>query len=168
RLDARLLHGERLVDGISASVGPSQLGSNFYIVATVKDGVDPARVEAAIDEEIARLVAEGPGEDELARARTTVRAGFIRGIERIGGFGGKADVLAECAVYAGDPGCFRAELATLAGATAQDLRQAGARWLGEGSHTIVVEPGERMPLAEERSEEHTSELQSRENLVCRL
>ena len=40
-------------------------------------------------------------------------AGFIRGIERIGGFGGKADALAECAVYTGDPGCFRDSLATI-------------------------------------------------------
>ena len=38
------------------------------------------------------------------------KAGFVRGIERIGGFGGKADALAECAVYTGDPGCFRDSL----------------------------------------------------------
>jgi zinc protease len=30
-------------------------------------------------------------------------AEFIRGVERIGGFGGKADVLAECAVLVGKP-----------------------------------------------------------------
>lgn len=149
RLDARLLHGEKLVDNISTMAGASQLGSNFYLVATVKDGVDPEKVEAIIDEEIARLVAEGPTADELERARTMIRAGFIRGIERIGGFGGKADVLAECAVYAGDPGCFREQLANVESATARDLMQAGARWLGDGSHTIVVEPGARTPLAEE-------------------
>ncbi|NLW96486.1 M16 family metallopeptidase [Luteimonas wenzhouensis] len=149
RLDSRLLHGDRLVDGVSASVSPGQLGSNFYIVATVKEGVDPAQVEAVIDEELARLVGEGPTAEELERARTTIRAGFIRGIERIGGFGGKADVLAECTVFHGDPGCFREQLATLSSATADDVRRAGARWLGEGSHTIVVEPGERTPLPEE-------------------
>src|SRR5690606_41733227 len=31
-----------------------------------------------------------------------------------------------------------------------------------------VQPGQRNPFQPERSEEHTSELQSRENLVCRL
>ncbi|TYT26263.1 insulinase family protein [Luteimonas viscosa] len=149
RLDTRLLHGEKLVDNISAMAGPSQLGSNFYIVATVKQGVDPARVEAIIDEEIARLVAHGPSADELERARTMIRAGFIRGIERIGGFGGKADVLAECTVYEGDPGCFREQLANVEAASARDLMAVGAHWLGEGSHTIVVEPGERTALAEE-------------------
>ena len=148
RLDTRLLHGDQLVDNISAAVGPSQLGSNFYIMATVKEGVDPAKVEAIIDEEIARLVAEGPTADELERARTMIRAGFIRGIERIGGFGGKADVLAECTVYEGDPGCFRTQLANLRSASAGDIMQAGKRWLGEGSHTIVVAPGERTALAE--------------------
>ncbi len=148
RLDTRLLHGEKLVDNVSAMAGSSQLGSNFYIVATVKQGVDPARVEAIIDEEIARLVAEGPTEDELARARTMIRAGFIRGVERIGGFGGKADVLAECTVFEGDPGCFRTQLANYAATTAEDIRAVGAKWLREGSHTIVVEPGERTPLAE--------------------
>ncbi|MGJ4730937.1 M16 family metallopeptidase [Luteimonas sp. SDU101] len=148
RLDARLLHGEKLVDSIGAMAGASQLGSTFYVVATVKQGVDPAKVEAIIDEEIARLVAEGPTAEELERARTMIRAGFIRGVERIGGFGGKADVLAECAVFEGDPGCFRGQLANYASATAADLRAVGAKWLGAGSHTIVVEPGERSALVE--------------------
>jgi len=148
RLDARLLHGDRLVDSISAGAWPSQLGSNFGIVATIKQGVDPAKVEAIIDEEIARLVADGPTADELARAKTMIRAGFIRGVERIGGFGGKADVLAECTVYEGDPGCFRASLANYAATTAADVKAVGAKWLGAGSHTLVIEPGERTPLVE--------------------
>jgi hypothetical protein len=61
-------------------------------MATVKPGVDPAKVEAAIDEEVKKLVTAGPTAAELEQAKTVTRAGFIRGIERIGGFGGKADV----------------------------------------------------------------------------
>ncbi len=149
RLDQRLLHGEQLVDSVSAGAWPSQLGSNFGIIATVKQGVDPAKVEAIIDEELDRLIAEGPTADELARAKTMIRAGFVRGIERIGGFGGKADALAECAVYTGDPGCFRASLATVDAVTVADLQAVGRTWLGVGDHTIVVEPGERVALEEE-------------------
>jgi predicted Zn-dependent peptidase len=55
--------------------------------------VPHARVETAIDEELKRFIAKGPTEAELARARTSIRAGFVKGLERIGGFGGKADVL---------------------------------------------------------------------------
>jgi zinc protease len=149
RLDKRLLHEDKLVDSVSSDVGPSQLGSNFFVMATVKQGVDPAKVEAIIDEEINRLVADGPTATELSQAKTMFRAGFIRGIERIGGFGGKADALASCTIYEDDPGCFRKSLATIQDTSADELKAVGAKWLGVGDHTLVVEPGERTALAEE-------------------
>ncbi|UNK58613.1 insulinase family protein [Pseudoxanthomonas daejeonensis] len=151
RLDRRLVHEEKLVDKVSAYVQPFELASTFYIEADVKQGVDPAKVEAIIDEELRKLLAEGPTAAELAQAQTMIKAGFVRGVERIGGFGGKADALAECAVYAKDPGCFRTSLDVIAKASAADLQKSGARWLGEGSHTLVVLPGERTVLAEEAS-----------------
>lgn len=151
RLDQRLLHQDKLVDNVSAGAYSSQLGSNFMIMATVKQGVDPAKVEAIIDEEVRKLINEGPTAAELARGKTAFRAGFIRGIERIGGFGGKADALAECTVYEGDPGCFRRSLKVINDATAADVRGIGAKWLGPGDHTLVVEPGTRVALTEEPS-----------------
>lgn len=151
RLDQRLLFKDQLVDNVSAAAYTSQLGSNFLINATVKKGVDPAKVEAAIDEELKKLLRDGPTQAELNQARTAIKAGFIRGIERIGGFGGKADVLAECAVYTRDPGCFRASLKTIDTATIAQLKTTGNAWLGagKGSHTLVVTPGERTPLPED-------------------
>ncbi|MBD7924106.1 M16 family metallopeptidase [Xanthomonas bonasiae] len=149
RLDRRLVHEDKLVDQISAGAWPSQLGSSFGIIATVKQGVDPAKVEAVIDEELRKLLDKGPDKDELLRAKTAFRAGFVRGIERIGGFGGKADALAECTVFTGDPGCFRTSLATIESTRARDLKAVGRKWLGKGDHTLVVEPGERVALAEE-------------------
>ncbi len=151
RLDQRLLFKDQSVDNVSASVFSMQLSSGFFINATVKQGVDPAKVEAAIDEELERLLRDGPTQAELDQARTTIKAGFIRGIERIGGFGGKADVLAECAVYERNPGCFRNSLKTLDTATVAHIKAAGNAWLGagKGSHTLVVTPGERVPLPED-------------------
>ena len=151
RLEKRLVHEDKLVDSVSAAVSESQLGSNFMVVATVKDGVDPAKVEAIVDEELEKLLAEGPTAEEVAQAKTVIRAGFIRGIERIGGFGGKADALAACEIYAGDPGCFRATLDNVAAVTPSQLQAAGREWLGDGDHTLVVQPGERTPLAEDEA-----------------
>src|SRR3712207_7513471 len=45
----------------------------------------------------------------------------------------------------------------------QDLRR-----LGDGEHQARHPPCAFVPLAGDRSEEHTSELQSRQYLVCRL
>lgn len=148
RLDKRLVFDDKLVDNVSIGTSASQLGSNFIVSASVKQGVDPALVEKAIDEEVKKLLAEGPTAAETAQARTVLKAGFIRGIERIGGFGGKADALAECAVFTGNPGCFRDSLKTIDRVTAAELRDAGARWLGNGSHTLQVLPGKRTALAE--------------------
>ena len=151
RLDQRLFFRDKLVDNVSASADYSQLSSNFMISATVKQGVDPAKVEAAIDEELKALLRDGPTQVELDQARAVIKAGFIRGVERIGGFGGKADVLAECAVYTGNPGCFRNSLKTINTATIAQIKTVGANWLGagKGSHTLVVTPGERKPLPED-------------------
>lgn len=151
RLDKRLLHQDKLVDSISASAYASQLSSNFLITADVKQGVDPAKVEAVIDEELRRLLKEGPTKTELEQARTVFKAGFVRGIERIGGFGGKADALAECTVYTGDPGCFRDSLEIIETATAADLKAIGNQWLTLGSHTLVVVPGPRTAVEEDPS-----------------
>ncbi|MEO8743179.1 MAG: pitrilysin family protein [Lysobacteraceae bacterium] len=140
RLDRRLVHQDKLADHVSASLNPSELGGQFYIIADVKKGVDPAKVEAIINEELNKLLKDGPSATELAQAQTVFKAGFIRGIERIGGFGGKADALAECAVFTDDPGCFRKSLQTWASATPQQIAAVGRKWLGKGDYTLVVEP----------------------------
>jgi zinc protease len=157
RLDRRLVHQDKLVDSVAAFANGQQLSGGFMITADVKQGVDPKAVEAVIDEELAALIENGPTADELARAKTTRRASFVRQIERIGGFGGKADVLAECAVFTGRPDCFRTALARVDEAKAGDLQRAARRWLGEGSHTLVIAPGERVPTPDDKpSAEHVA------------
>jgi predicted Zn-dependent peptidase len=151
RLDIRLVHHDKLADHVSAYASSSELGSSFYITADVKQGVDPARVEAIIDEELQRLLRDGPSADETTRARTVFKAGFIRGIERIGGFGGKADALAECAVFTGNPGCFRDSLKVLDTATPAELKSAADHWLGKGDFTLVVSPGALPPTVADAS-----------------
>ena len=140
RLNTRLLHEEQLVTNVSASAMSLEISGVFMITATLRDDADPARVEAIIEEELERLVRRGPTRSELTQAKTQFRAGFIRGVERIGGFGGKSDVLASCAVYTGNPGCFRDRLDNIERATAADLRAIGARRLGQGDHTLTIKP----------------------------
>ncbi len=140
RLDARLVHRDQVADGVSAFNFGMEIAGLFGIQVDVKADRDPAAVEKVLDEELSRLLAEGPTKEELERARTVVRAGFVRGIERIGGFGGKADVLAECQVFHGDPGCFRKALATIDAATPAQVRDVARRWLSQGNYTLTVLP----------------------------
>jgi zinc protease len=140
RLYKRLVYDDQIATDVNAFQGESEIGSNFVITATAKPGGDLAAVEKAIDEELARLIKEGPTADELSRVKTQYFAHFIRGIERIGGFGGKSDILASNTVYGGDPGFYKTRLAREADATVGAVRQAAADWLSDGVYILDVVP----------------------------
>ena len=140
RLYKRLVYDEQVATGVSASLDTREIASQFYVMTTVRPGGDAARVEQAIREEIAKLLQEGPTEAELERVKTQRRASFIRGVERIGGFGGKSDVLAQGTVYTGNPEAYKVTLERVAGATAQTVRDAARRWLSDGLYVLEVRP----------------------------
>jgi predicted Zn-dependent peptidase len=140
RLYQRLVYQDKLVDSVSADVSAFALGSQFQIQADVKQGVDPAKVEAVIDEVLKQFLAEGPTQDELDRAKVAGRAGFVRGLEKVGGFGGKAVILAEGQVYRGDPGAYKKDLQRVADATVASIKTAADRWLNKGSYDLTVLP----------------------------
>jgi len=140
RLYKRLVYDDQIATSVMAGQSTGEIGSTFEIVASVKPGGDPAAVERAVREELERLLDKGLTRDELERARTDQLAGFIRGVERIGGFGGKSDVLAEHQVYGGDAGLFRQRLALVKRATTAEVRDAARRWLSDGVHVLTVRP----------------------------
>jgi zinc protease len=140
RLYKRLVFDEQIATDATAYVDLREIGGLFVIQASARPGLDIARVEKAIDAELARFLAQGPTAAELERAKVQRRAGFIRGIERIGGFGGKSDVLAQGQVFAGRPDFYRVRLQRIAAATPQQLRSAALRWLSDGVYTLEVQP----------------------------
>jgi hypothetical protein len=103
-------------------------------------GQDLAAVDAAIEEEVGRFMAEGPTADEIERIVTTRKADFIRGAERVGGFGGKSDILAQNEVYLGDPGDYQTTLARWQAADAEALRAVAGKWMAKGHYALEVHP----------------------------
>jgi zinc protease len=140
RLYKRLVYDEQVATDVVAYVDLREIGGQLVVRATAKPGGDLARVERAIDEELARFIQSGPTASELRRVKTQSRANFIRGIERIGGFGGKSDVLAVNEVFAGSADHYQVTRQRIAAATAADLRSAAARWLTDGDWTLEVRP----------------------------
>ncbi len=140
RLYKRLVYDEKIATDVRAFIDDREIASLFEIVATVSPGVEAAKVESAIEEELSRLLAEGPDAAEVERAANRSRARFVRGAERIGGFGGKSDILAACQVYFGDPDCWRQHLANLRAATPDQLVATGRRWLSAGRYLLEVTP----------------------------
>ncbi len=140
RLYQRLVYQDKLVDSVSVGVQSFALASQFVLTADVKQGVDPAKVEKAIAEEWAKFLKQGPTDEELERSRMSSRSGFIRGLEKVGGFGGKATVLAESQVFRGDPAAYKLDLDRIQQATPETVKAAANRWLAKGDYTLTVLP----------------------------
>ena len=140
RLYKRLVYDDQLATNIAAFVNPREIGGQFGISAMARPGVSLDRIEKAIDEEMARFLKDGPTPEEVNRVRTQYLANFIRGIDQIGGFGGKADVLAMSQTYLGDPGAFKVKLNRVQAATPAKLQEAAKRWLSDGEYVIEVQP----------------------------
>ncbi|HTC24526.1 MAG TPA: pitrilysin family protein, partial [Gemmatimonadales bacterium] len=140
RLYKRLVYDEQIATNVSADIERREIAGIFTIQATARPGDDLTKVERAVDEELTRFLRTGPTPAELARAKTQFRAGFIRGIERIGGFGGKSDILAQGEIFAGRPDAYKARLARIASATPADLQNAAKRWLSDGDYVLEVNP----------------------------
>jgi len=140
RLYKRLVYDEQIATHVSASLDLREIGGLFVIEASAVPGVELARVEKAVDQEMARFLASGPTATEMKRVKTQNRATFIRGVERIGGFGGKSDVLAQGEVFAGRPDFYKVRLARVQQATPAKLLSSAKRWLGDGVYTLEVHP----------------------------
>lgn len=140
RLYKRLVYEEQLATQVQAYLDQREIASLFMIEATAKQGVELAKIEAIIDEELNKFISEGPTAAEVARVQTQYQAAFLRGIERIGGFGGKSDILAQNLVFAGNPEQYKVTLARVRQATPQALHQAAKAWLSDGVYNLEVHP----------------------------
>ena len=151
RLDNILVRDEKIAVAVTAQHQPFHRVGLFEVTATVKPGVDPALVERRLDEIMADYLANGPSEDEVRRAATQDVAGRIRGLEQVGGFGGKAVALAEGQVYAGNSEFYRETLQRYAATSPAEVRTAMQQWLGRPALTIRLEPGDRPPYVEAKA-----------------
>ena len=140
RLYKRLVYDDQIATDVSAYVDAREIAGLFTITASAKPGVELRAVEKAVDEEMARFLRDGPTADELARVKTQRIAGVIRGLERIGGFGGKSDVLATSQVFGGSPDAYKANLKMIEEARPEDVLETAKRWLSDGVYILEIHP----------------------------
>ncbi len=140
RLYKRLVYDEQIATAVTATVDLKEIAGQFMITATAKPGGNLESIERAIDEELSRFLDGGPTPRELRRVKAQAEARFIRGVERIGGFGGKSDVLARNQVFVGDADYYKVRLEEIRSVTPSQLRDVARRWLSDGEFVLELEP----------------------------
>ena len=150
RLYKRLVYEDQIATDAVAYISASEIAGQVVLQASAQPDGDLAAVEAALDGELAKFIKEGPAPKELERVKTVHQARFIRGAERIGGFGGKSDILARNEVYTGDPSHFKKMLAWAEGATADEIRAVVAEYLSDGVYVLEIHPAPERTISESK------------------
>jgi len=140
RLYKRLVYKDQIATSATANDNNSEIGGTFSLVLTAKPNIDIGKLEQAAGEELARFIKDGPTEAELQIAKTQIFGNYARIVERIGGFGGKSDLLASCQTFTGNPECYKTYLRRIQAATPASVRKAAEEWLSDGDYVLDVEP----------------------------
>ena len=137
RLQKALVYDKPLVSDVAAFQISLEISGVFVVQATARPGASLDDIQRVIATEISRLAKLGPTTQELNRAKTKREYNFITGLERIGGFGGKADLLNQYNTYLGNAAKFEWDIQRYRGLDAAAVKSAAARWLDTDKRVVL-------------------------------
>jgi zinc protease len=134
RLYKRLVYDEKIAQTVGAFNNGQLLSGDFFVRITGRPDVALPRLQAAVDEEIARLAQTPPTAEELQRVVSGIETAAVRGLETTAG---KADQLNSYLYYTGDPGYVDEDLARFRSVTPADVQRVAREYL-VGKNRVVV------------------------------
>ncbi|MFV8781747.1 M16 family metallopeptidase [Microbulbifer sp. SA54] len=139
----RLVRDEQVATSVSAFYYGRQLAGQLLIMVDVKPGQSVDAVEKLLNDELAEFAKNGVRVEELKRIKQSEFAGLVKGLEKIGGFGGKTDILARSEFYYDDPGALLDSLKDYAAVTAEEVQNTAHKWLRPEHYTLIIEPKDK-------------------------
>jgi len=110
RLYKSLVYEKQIAQEIYAYQYSHEISGSFHIVATAKPGISLDRLQQEIDAELQKIINQPPTQEELKSAINNYESNYIRRLQAVGGFGGKADMLNQYNTYTGNPDYFKEDL----------------------------------------------------------
>jgi zinc protease len=144
RLYKRLVYELQIAQDVEVYQESASLASTFSIVVTARPepGKTPeqlvARVQAIVDEELDKVRATQPEDREIERALNKIEAGFYASMERVGGFGGRANRLNAYYTFTGNPDYFNEDMARYRAVSASDVQNAVMRHLPKDRRVEMI------------------------------
>ncbi len=108
------------------------------IRVTVKPGHLPAEVETLLDAELDRLAGTPPTAAELRRAQRNIEARLYRGLERLNGNGGRADLLNAFQMWRGDPGFVNQVVSRYRAVTPAQVQDSARKTLARDARVVLT------------------------------
>jgi predicted Zn-dependent peptidase len=140
RLYKKLIYEDQSATSAYAYINAREIAGTVTMDARVKPGRTVEEVEKTMIGVLQEFLDNGPTQEELDRVRSAYFSNFLKGVERIGGFGGKSDILATNQVFGGTPDYYKKTLQYVADATVADMQMVCREWLSAGKYTLICEP----------------------------
>jgi predicted Zn-dependent peptidase len=135
RLYQKLVKEKGLVTSISGYLNEPRGVGYYQIGAIVAPGKKVEEVEAAIDEEIARLQREAIADWELEKAKNSSRRSSIQALQSSLGI---AIRLTHNAVYFNDPSLTTTQFEKIAAVTKQEVQRVANKYLKATTRTVAI------------------------------
>jgi zinc protease len=129
RLYKRLVYDLQIAQSVSAFQVSQALSSYFQVEATPRPGHTVDELQKIVDEEIRALQQQPPTAREVQRAINKFEASYFNRMERVGGFGGKADLLNSYFSETGNPDWFNEDVGRYRVLSPADVRAAAVAFL---------------------------------------
>jgi zinc protease len=156
RLYRKLVYEQQIAQSVKCANESLTVTSMAQCDVVARPGVKPENLEAAIDKEITSLRDQGPTQAELDGARTEYLTTKIRGLQRLGGFGGVADMMDRYNQYLGDPGYLPKDIARYQAVTTDSVRALAQKVFAKNQRAVVYAvPGKKVIDDVPRSPEDT-------------
>ncbi len=135
RLYKSLVYEQKIAQEVSAAQDSHTLASDFVIDALVRPGVDPAKVEKALFDQVAAVRSKEVSREELERARNQYEVEFV---DRLQSIPERASLLNMYQAETGDPGYAQHDLDRYRKATPADLHEYAERVLRPDAVVVLT------------------------------
>lgn len=144
RLTKTLVYDQQSAATVTSFQGTREAVGEFMVIITPRPGHQLAELEAQTDSVIARLKADGPTDEEIAKATAGLEFEFVRTLESNLG---KAETLNSGLVFFNDPGYFRTLYQKLRSVTAADVKRVANTYFGPNRIVLSIVPEGQPELA---------------------
>ena len=137
RLYKRLVYEKQIAQDVSAYQYSMEIAGSFHIVATAKPGVSLDVLKNEIDAELQKVLNKPPSKEELTIAKNDWEAGYIRRLQSVGGFGGKADQLNRYNIFTGNPDYFKQDMQRYYSVTPEAVRNIAREYINPAKRVVI-------------------------------
>ncbi len=137
RLYKSLVYDKQIAQDVRAYQYSMEISGSYHVVVTARQGVSLDQLQKEIDAELQKIRNNPVSKEELETAVNNWEAGYVRRLQSIGGFGGKADLLNQYNTFIGRPDYFKENMNRFFSITPESLQKAAQNVIDLDNRVII-------------------------------